>query len=251
VSSQRTQTEPIIDVVFDNAPGTGSLAFGWGFSCLIRWGAETILFDTGNEGEALLGNLRHTGVSPGEVNHLFLSHAHGDHAGGLMAFIGANPQACVYLLKDFPRSLRLGAKFHAKRVVELETPSEILPRIWSTGPVGGSVPEHALVLKADRGLVVITGCAHPGVEEIVARAQDVCGGGILLLLGGLHLLEEPGDAVAAVAESLLRSDVEYLAACHCTGGEAIQTLRDVFGERFLDIRTGTRIDTALLEATGQ
>jgi 7,8-dihydropterin-6-yl-methyl-4-(beta-D-ribofuranosyl)aminobenzene 5'-phosphate synthase len=242
---------PVITVVFDNSPGEGDLIHGWGFAALVQWKGHTLLFDTGNEGHALLGNLRLVGVSPKDVSHAFLSHAHGDHAGGLMAFLEANPGACVHLLRAFPRSLRLETTFRAGKVVELDDPQEILPEVWSTGALDGGTPEQALVIDGLAGLVVITGCAHPGIETIVAKAQEMFDRPPLLVLGGFHLLRESEESVAAIGASLQAMGVQNLAACHCTGPEAIETLRRVFGEHFLEIRTGTRIDTGLLEGARQ
>ncbi len=251
MSGEHRESEAVIDVVFDNSPGDRGLAYGWGFSCTVRSGAETLLFDTGNEGGALLGNLRALGMSPTDIGSVFLSHAHGDHAGGLMAFLEANPEACVYVLRTFPSSLRLEAKFRAARLVELDGPSEILPGMWSTGMLGGGIPEQALVIQTPAGGVVITGCAHPGIESIVARARELFDVPVLLVLGGFHLLDESSDSVATVGAALQRMGVQNLAPCHCTGTTAIARLREVFEERFLDISTGTRIDTGLLAGARQ
>jgi 7,8-dihydropterin-6-yl-methyl-4-(beta-D-ribofuranosyl)aminobenzene 5'-phosphate synthase len=251
VSVTKTEGGPVITIVFDNSPGEGDLIHGWGFAAVVQWKGNTLLFDTGNEGGALLSNLRSLGVSVKEIPHVLLSHAHGDHAGGLRAFLEANPEACVYLLHAFPRSLRLETTFRAGKVVELDAPQEILPGMWSTGELDGGTPEQALVIDAPTGLVVITGCAHPGIESIVTKARELSDKPVLLALGGFHLLRDSRDSVEAVGASLQRMGVENLGACHCTGPEAIQTLRDVFGERFVEIRTGTRIDMGSLEGSPQ
>ena len=247
MSATEAEHGPVITVVFDNTPGGDELIHGWGFAAVVQWKGNTLLFDTGNEGGALLSNLRCLGVSPKDISHVLLSHAHGDHAGGLRAFLEANPEACVYLLHAFPRSLRLETTFRAGKVVELDAPQEVLPGMWSTGALDGGTPEQALVIDAPAGLVVITGCAHPGIETIVAKARDLSDKPVLLALGGFHLLRDSRDSVEAIGASLHRMGVENLAACHCTGPEATQTLREIFGEHFVEIRTGTRIDTGSLE----
>jgi 7,8-dihydropterin-6-yl-methyl-4-(beta-D-ribofuranosyl)aminobenzene 5'-phosphate synthase len=107
----------------------------------------------------------------------------------------------------------------------------LLPGVHTTGEMGGAIPEQALVVETDRGLVVVTGCAHPGITEVVTRAVDRFGERVRLLLGGFHLMHHDPDAVRAIARRLEAGGVERIAPCHCTGDPARAILEERFEER--------------------
>ena len=92
-----------ITVLYDNNPGRAGLEVGWGFSCILRGSAKTILFDTGGVGSVLLRNMGNLGISPGEVDVIVLSHVHRDHVGGLTTLLARNSNVSVYVPLSFPR----------------------------------------------------------------------------------------------------------------------------------------------------
>jgi 7,8-dihydropterin-6-yl-methyl-4-(beta-D-ribofuranosyl)aminobenzene 5'-phosphate synthase len=84
-------------VVFDNRQARKGLEPSWGYSCLIRATARTILFDTGGDGQILMHNMSRLGIDAGSIESIFISHKHWDHAGGLDRVLdcGGNPAVFV------------------------------------------------------------------------------------------------------------------------------------------------------------
>jgi len=163
-----------IAVVYDNKSLYRELSSAWGFSCLV---GDDLLFDTGSDGPRLLSNVGHMGLDVGRIKSVVLSHAHGDHTGGLAGLLAVNKEITVYLPRSFRTSFKEQVKVHA-RVVEVHEPMEIVEGVYTTGELGRGLVEQALVLITNRGLVVITGCAHPGIVEMIHRAKQIGGNGI-------------------------------------------------------------------------
>ena len=118
--------------------------------------------------------------------------------------------------------------------VDIAGSAEICPGVWSTGVLDRGTPEQSLVIATDRGAVVVTGCAHPGIVDITARARDIVQRDPLLVMGGFHLGQADRAELERVVSSLKELGVRYVAPSHCTGGDAIEAFRKSFGERFIE-----------------
>jgi len=79
-----------IIIVYDNRTLDPNLTSGWGFACLV---GDDLLFDTGGDGRTLLSNMAQMGIDPAGIRTVVLSHAHGDHTGGLGALLGTGDHA--------------------------------------------------------------------------------------------------------------------------------------------------------------
>ncbi len=78
--------------------------------------------------------------------------------------------------------------------------------------------DSALAWVSERGLVIVTGCSHSGICNIVSHAREVCGEErIADIVGGLHLLDAPLERLERTARFLVDMGVERLHPCHCTG----------------------------------
>ena len=152
--------------VFNNVPCVSGLQTGWGYACLIEGLKERILFDTGADGDILLSNLQRLGKDPADIDIIVLSHIHHDHIGGLDAFLKINQNVVVYVPASFPLSMKESIRTRALDIVEVTQPIQIAPFIFTTGELGHSIGEQGLVLQTVKGLVVITGCAHPGIVKM-------------------------------------------------------------------------------------
>jgi 7,8-dihydropterin-6-yl-methyl-4-(beta-D-ribofuranosyl)aminobenzene 5'-phosphate synthase len=197
-----------ITIVYDNEANPG-LKSGWGFSCLIE-GKEKILFDTGDDGEKLIYNLRRLNIQPESIAAVAISHDHWDHTGGLKEFLRLNNNAKVFHPKSFSK------------------PTEISPGVHSTGALGGLIKEQSLVVNTEKGNLVITGCAHPGLENIIEKAGYL--GEIYGVVGGFHGFSE--------LEKL--KNVELIAPCHCT--QYKQEIKEKYPAQFGEIRAGSIIE---------
>jgi len=233
-------SDPItLTIVYDNNPFDARLKTAWGFACLIQTSETTVLFDTGGDGSILMSNLAALGFDPREIDVVALSHIHGDHVGGLEALLTANDRLTAYLPQSFPTEFKAHLP---NRVVEVREPIAIADRIRTTGELGTAIVEQALMVETGRGLIVLTGCAHPGVVEIVRQAKAY--GDVYLVMGGFHLAGKSVDEVKAVIAELKRLEVRKVAPCHCTGEPAIRLFEAAFGPDFIPVGVGTVVHAA-------
>jgi 7,8-dihydropterin-6-yl-methyl-4-(beta-D-ribofuranosyl)aminobenzene 5'-phosphate synthase len=156
-------------IVYDNNEYDPRLRTSWGFACLLERDDITLLFDTGGDAPTLLSNMEVLELDPRDIDTVVLSHIHGDHVGGLGGILPVNEETTVYLPRSFPASFKEQAGAHAF-VVEVHEPMEIAEGIYTTGELGIGIIEQSLVLVTGRGLVVITGCAHPHVLSAAMHA---------------------------------------------------------------------------------
>jgi len=230
-----------ITILYDNNPYDERLKTAWGFSCLVEQGDLSLLFDTGADAPTLLSNMAVLGLDPAVVDIIVLSHIHGDHIGGLEGILDRNKGTTVYLPRSFPASVKGGIRPRA-RVVEVREPMEIARGVYTTGELGSGIVEQSLALATGRGLVVITGCAHPGVVKIVAKVKEMSGGDIYLVMGGFHLGGASEAAIEGVVEGLRQLGVQRVAPCHCSGDRARGAFQKVYGENFILAGVGRRLE---------
>jgi 7,8-dihydropterin-6-yl-methyl-4-(beta-D-ribofuranosyl)aminobenzene 5'-phosphate synthase len=237
----------VITVVHDNYPGINALRTAWGFSALVAGPEKTILFDTGSDGTLLLENMTALGIDPGRIDIVVLSHVHGDHTGGLVGFLRANPHVDVYLPASFPARFQDVVRGYRATVMEVSQPQEICRDVCTTGVLGRRVREQALVVRTARGLVVLTGCAHPGVVTILEKTTLLYGGPVLLLLGGFHLEWSRQRKLEKIVAAFRTHSVRYIAPTHCSSDKARQFFQARYGPHCIEAGVGTRIAPADLK----
>jgi len=229
--------EVIITVVYDNNAYDPRLQTSWGFGCVIERDGTAVLFDTGGDGAILLSNMAALGFDPRVVDIVVLSHIHGDHTGGLGDLLDMGVRPTVYVPKSFPASLKTQVEAMTT-LQEVAGPQEILPGIYTTGQMGTNPVEQALVIETSQGLVVITGCAHPGIVEMVRRAGQIGESGVYLVLGGFHLGGVSSHRVADIIAAFREMGVQKVAPCHCTGDQAVSMFAAEYGEDFIQNGVG-------------
>jgi 7,8-dihydropterin-6-yl-methyl-4-(beta-D-ribofuranosyl)aminobenzene 5'-phosphate synthase len=235
-----------ITIIYDNNRHDPRLRTDWGFSCLVRGLDMTILFDTGGDGQGLLYNMDQLGIDPADVDAVILSHIHSDHTGGLIGFLEKNKDATVYLPSSFPEEFKKAAGALGAEVQEVHHGMEIFPGVYTTGELGDRIREQSLILTAGEGLVVVTGCAHPGILEVVEKAKEVTGKkSVCLLLGGYHLEKESKWAIASLVQELRKFSVVKVAACHCTGDSARILLMREYGPNCIQVGGGNTLTLPL------
>lgn len=220
-------------IVYDNNEYNPALQTAWGFACWIETGEATVLFDTGGDAPTLLGNMAKLGLNPQVIDAVVLSHIHGDHVGGLAGLLDAGVRPTVYVPAAFPASFKDGVRTRTD-LVEVTGPMEILPGVHTTGELGSSIVEQALVVETGAGLVVVTGCAHPGVVEMVRRAKESVAGEVAadlsVVMGGFHLRDAGQGQIERIIADLRDLGVRRVAPCHCTGDLARRMFAESFGE---------------------
>ncbi len=228
-----------LTILYDNTTTDSQLKSAWGFAALVEYGGHSLLFDTGNDGSILLDNMRQLKVDPRSIEAVILSHAHDDHTGGLQALLDTGARPTVYAPSTFVDSFKQQVR-NQTQLVEVTDALEILPGVYTTRPLGAIV-EQALVVETRDGIVVITGCAHPSVAEMVRQAQAVVGGKIVLLAGGFHLSEVRKENLPLVIAEVRQPGVEKVMAAHCTGDEAISAFRTEYGENYVEGGVGRTV----------
>jgi len=232
-----------IKVVFDKAAVNKKIHIGWGFSALVDGG---VLFDTGEKGEWLLDNMEQMAIDAGEnIESVVISHDHWDHTGGLPALLkkkkkGTSVYVCPNFSEEFKRQIiRYGGK-----PVEVERFMQIKKNIYTTGEIPGdykgkAMPEQALVLKTERGISVITGCAHPGILNMLgAVKQHFKTERLFLVMGGFHLLEEDARMIDFIAGEFKKMGIEKAAPTHCSGPKAEEIFAEEYGGKFIPVKAG-------------
>jgi 7,8-dihydropterin-6-yl-methyl-4-(beta-D-ribofuranosyl)aminobenzene 5'-phosphate synthase len=198
------------------------------------------LFDTGTNGQILLQNMQVLGIDPASVQVVVISHAHQDHTGGLAAFLAVSSRPPVYLLASFGNSLFEQTR-QATEAIEASPGSMIAEDILTTGEISRGIPEQALVIRTRQGLVVVTGCAHPGIVRIVEQAVALTGEPVYLVMGGFHLRDSNRAEITHILEEFRRLGVRRVAPSHCTGDLAIRMFAEEYGEDFLQTGAGSVI----------
>jgi 7,8-dihydropterin-6-yl-methyl-4-(beta-D-ribofuranosyl)aminobenzene 5'-phosphate synthase len=225
-----------ITVVYDNIAHDSRLKTAWGFAALIESGGQTLLFDTGGDAPTLLDDLKTLGIDPNKIQSIILSHLHTDHTGGLSGLLQTGIHPTLYLPPSFPDSFKQSVKT-AATLAEIAPGQPIAPEIFTTGEMRvADFVEQALVIKTDAGLVVLTGCAHPGIVPIVTRAKELFGEPVYLVMGGLHLPAKSAAEIRSILSDLRQLGVQRVAPSHCTGDQAIEMFAAEYGDNF--IRSG-------------
>lgn len=229
-----------ITVVYDNVAFDKRMKTAWGFAALVENQGHSLLFDTGGDGPTLIENMRVLGIDPVTVEKVMLSHAHGDHTGGLHALLESGARPVVYVPPTFPASYK-NKVGEITEVIEVAPGQMVAEDIYTTGEMGRDIAEQALVIDTANGLVIITGCAHPGVVEIIEQARGLFDEPVHLVLGGFHLGNKSQAEIGAILSDFRRLEVEQVAPSHCTGAQAIEMFAEGYGENFLQSGAGRTI----------
>mgnify|MGYP000247522433 CR=1 FL=1 len=186
-----------ITVVYDNEVKRAGLRAGWGFSAFIEnQEVPPILFDTGADSPTLLHNMKELNIDPTNIETIVISHAHRDHTGGLSEILKINESAHLFLPSSF-RGVLPGRK-----VTIVEDTMEISTNIFSTGELEAT--EQSLALKTNKGIFVVTGCAHPAMSNILSAASKF--GKVYGIAGGFH----------GFHDFKLFETLSLIYPCHCT-----------------------------------
>ena len=248
-----------------------------GLSLLIEGLGKRWLFDTGCE-SVLLHNLDILGVAPDSIDALIISHGHYDHAGAMKLLLEKRSKPLpIYAHPDiFARHFAKdgemthvgitwsqheleasGAEFSLRRESGF-----LIPEAWLSGAIprryafeqvtdkffietGNGFEENqiqddqSLILTGERGLLVITGCAHAGVCNIIAKVKEQFPGKrIWGIMGGLHLAGAGQNRMEQTAKILKGENLQFLALGHCTGAKESWQLADSLGLEFAGLNTG-------------
>jgi 7,8-dihydropterin-6-yl-methyl-4-(beta-D-ribofuranosyl)aminobenzene 5'-phosphate synthase len=226
-----------ITIIYDNHPFDPRLRTAWGFSALIQYQGATLLFDTGADTPTLLGNMRLLGIDPARIDFVVLSHAHADHIGGLSGLLAQDIHPAVFMIPSMSDGFKRSIS-QMTTVIEVTPGLDLSEGVFTTGEMDHGIPEQALAIRTSNGLVIITGCAHPGVAQMAAQAKTLHDDPIHLVLGGYHLRGKAEAELKSIIAAFRQLGVEKVAPCHCTGDQAIALFREEYGEDFIQAGAG-------------
>jgi 7,8-dihydropterin-6-yl-methyl-4-(beta-D-ribofuranosyl)aminobenzene 5'-phosphate synthase len=201
-----------------------------------------LLFDTGDNGSILLSNMSKLNIDPKSIDIVFLSHFHHDHTGGLSDFLKKNSGVTIYYPQSFPVKLINEMKNSGASLIPVSSFQEIKENIFSLGEINGAIPEQSLAIRTPKGVVVITGCAHPGIIDILEKAKSSFPGEtIYLAMGGFHLHMQTNDEIKSIINKILEMEIHKAGSCHCSGDKARKLFKDAFENNYVEIGTGRKI----------
>lgn len=229
IPEERIQiTNLTISIVYNNVPYDLNLKTAWGISCLIETDDKNILFDIGGDSPTLLDNMEKMGIDPDQIDIVVLSHIHGDHVGGLNGFLEKNNKVIVYIPSSFPDSFRNMITRAGAEFVDVDKATKISDGVYSTGELYGPPKEQSLIIDTEKGLVVISGCAHPGIANIVRTSKELMNKNVYLVTGGFH------SPPISVVREFRELNVEKVAPSHCTGEPATHAFKEEYKEDFIE-----------------
>ncbi|MEO0107807.1 MAG: MBL fold metallo-hydrolase [candidate division WOR-3 bacterium] len=225
-----------ITIVYDNRSLKQNLVPDWGFACVVEVPGYRLLFDTGAKGELLQANMTGLGITLAMIEAVVISHDHWDHTGGLKAVLKQTRTPC-YLPAS---ATRLSAAITAagSTCVPVTSRTQLWPRVWSTGELGDTIKEQSLVVESNKGVVLITGCAHPGILEISRQVSLDFGRSPCLVLGGFHLGQTSPQEVEGLIRTIRALGIARIGPAHCTGEEATGLFQREWADGFELISCG-------------
>lgn len=266
-----------ITTLIENSQGEHlSLRSEHGLSFYIERGSTHIIFDMGQDG-AFLGNAAKLGIDPAEADFAAISHGHYDHGGGAKALIHAGFKGTLltgkgvfdkkyatdgismeYLGLDIdekflgetgiPHRIALGGlekitdgvfmlsafpRIHAE---EIANPRFLVERN-STLSIDDFSDEIVLAVDSAKGFILLLGCSHPGVMNIIDAARTTLPGPIYAIIGGTHLVEASPERLDIAVKFIKGLGIEVIGVSHCTGARGVTELAKI-GKKFFRNTTG-------------
>lgn len=266
-----------ITILYDAFGKSSTMKKDWGFSALVEYGGKRILFDTGNSADIFGQNVKASGVDLKKLDFAVISHRHGDHTSGLNYLLSVNPHVKIYAPKEGfgvlgaelpgsfyrrevslpdhmryydgqpPEKMTFGTPWPSANFVWLDSLTDVAPAIYVISTVSQTpgtleLRELSLAIKTTKGLVLVTGCSHPGIEKIVDASMAIHKH-VHLIFGGLHLVTSADPEISRIATALRDQwKVDRMAPGHCTGEPAFAAFQKAFGEQYLYAGLGTVVE---------
>ena len=273
----------MITTVVENTSITDQLGSEHGLSLYIETNGHKLLFDVGAS-HLFLDNAQKLGIDIAQMEFLIISHGHYDHGGGLGMFLQENKAAQVfahYLAFHDYYALRpngdwefVGLDKHLKKHKQIKLTAdemivcggvELFAGVAHKSPLPSSnnnlymgkiedmnlqkdnfAHEQNLIIREDGLSLLVTGCAHNGIVNILEHFYQMKGYMPDYVIGGLHLYNrtakesEDPKIIDSLGAYLLSTKAKYY-TCHCTGKEPYQRLKSIMGERIDYISTGSKV----------
>ena len=272
----------IIRNLIDDTNGTVPVTAEHGLSFLVETGSHRYLLDTGAS-DKTWANAVALGLSVTDVDAIVLSHGHYDHTGGLMGLVKRGYNGPVYMrdnagllyynLREYEKYIGIDPEIMKLPGLVL-TPREGITRVDDAmslfsgvngaeyAPEGNRTlyekkdgiyvrdafeHEQYAVLTEGGKSVLISGCAHKGIVNILKRYRELYGTDPDVVVSGFHMMNADGYDETAV--SRIREVAEVLAATgvtfftgHCTGTEAYELMKPVLKGKMTYLHAGDCVE---------
>jgi 7,8-dihydropterin-6-yl-methyl-4-(beta-D-ribofuranosyl)aminobenzene 5'-phosphate synthase len=248
-----------------------------GLAVLVEKEDHRILFDTG-QSDLLLANAREMSIDLSSIDRIVLSHGHYDHGGGLEALSHiVEPEIIVahqaaleprYSVPPGSPPRQIGITMPEKfsdRLQIISKVTELAPGLFFLGVIprqtvfedtGGSffldpqgknpdlLPDDSgLLVLTDSGPVLLVGCAHSGIVNILQYvAQMLAIKEFAAVLGGLHLLNAKPERLQKTVDAFRSFHVKQIGPVHCTGERGVCALTSAFQDRIVSCCAGTVLE---------
>lgn len=255
-----------------------------GLALWIEYNEETFLFDTG-QGKIILHNAGKLNVDLDSITKVFLSHGHCDHIGGLEKVLSVNSEVDVYghpelFIPKYKYSNQTGelsekgskiARSDIKNFTPVTETVEVTEGVWITGEVPNRSEfekfnpdykrqinkrdadlitdefkdDQTVFFETSQGLVILLGCSHAGVVNILEYIKELTKGRkIHAIIGGMHLISATKRRIKKTVDYLATLDFDLLVPLHCTGFTAVKAMKEAFDKRVLIQQTGDELEIA-------
>ncbi len=232
-----------IKMIYNNTGECSGMKNAWGLSIWIEDKRGATLFDTGGDTAVLKQNMEHLGLDFSKLDRIVISHNHWDHKGGLEYVLGKT-KACIDMYVPIEVRKEYQKDYPGANVIGVNKSMNIHNNIWSTGSMsathkGNAINEQSLIIKNNDSMILLNGCSHPGIVQIVKQARtDHPGLRFSLVAGGFHLMRKTKKEVREISAELKELGIDKIAPSHCTGEKAIDIFREDWGDKFVDMNIG-------------
>lgn len=231
--------------LFDRRSIRKDLYYGEGLSLYVTVGETSFLFDTGNldkTGLVILDNMEALAIEPEGVENIVISHHH--QGIGLTGIKERAVDAEVFIPMFYYTAPldKLGIDYTQ---IPENAFIEMMPHVFSTGSMYSEEDflfEQAVVIEYEKGIIVLTGCAHPGLEQIIARIKNRFDQKPIKLLITGNIMEDAGRAeIREMITFLEQSEIEWFAPGHCSGQLMQRMVARAIGRSYVNFMAGTLI----------
>jgi len=263
-----------ITLLIENNSNKKGILTEHGISFFIEYDGKKIIFDTGQSAK-FIKNSKLLGIDISQLDSIFISHGHYDHAGGLKALLENNDKnSTIHIGKGFfankgkcvdNKFTYLGVPFQKDELKKIgadfsiaEKDIEISPGIYLITAIENKKDSYfciknndntrkdefqdelSLVFKTKKGLVVVVGCSHCGIFSIISRVKEnFPNQPIYSLVGGFHYMKESDSTIIAAGEKFLKQGITKIGISHCTGLDFEKLMKD---KSFFSFNAGDTIE---------
>ena len=268
--------------LIENTEGAAGCIAAHGLCFYVETPGHRLLSDLGPSADTLT-NAAHLGIDLTQVDTVILSHGHYDHSGGILPFAALNPKASIYMqesaaggyyaydgpekgmryigidpaIAELPQVIRVRGDLTIDDELSLLTVGKRIRPVPSTNRSlmmkrderyvqDDFAHEQMLVVSAGGKHILLSGCAHNGILNILSAYEAKYGCDPDIVISGFHLMKHaeytPDERreIEEIAQELLKHPTLFY-TCHCTGVPAYEQMKEIMGDRLQYVHSGEEL----------